>query len=117
MTAAGGNLFQTIFPAIMTTGFYFQKNYFATGICSVWVGETLVDASYYISDASARELPLITNDPDTHDWFNVLSDLDILRYDTKIGGFIFFIGSLIMISGLIYSFYHLNKMARFIERK
>lgn len=117
LMTAGGNLFQTIFPIIMTFGFLFNKDYFATGVCSIWVGETLIDASYYISDASTRDLPLITGDPDTHDWFNVLSDLNILHLDTKIGKFVFFCGSLTIIFGLVYSFYYLNKKAKFIEIK
>ncbi len=114
---AGGNLFQTIFPIIMTIGLLFNKDKFGAGVCGVWVGETLIDASYYISDASARELPLITGDPDTHDWFNVSAELNILHLDTKIGGFIFFVGSLVIISSLLYSFYFLNKKAKFIEIK
>lgn len=117
MMFAGGNLFQTIFPIIMTLGFVFKKDHFATGVCSVWVGETIIDASYYISDATNRELPLITGDPDTHDWFNVLSDLNILHLDTKIGKFVFFIGALLMIFGIVYSIYFLNKNAKFIEVK
>lgn len=117
ITIAGGSLAQVIFPSIMTVGFLFQRNYFATGICAVWVGESMIDVSYYISDASARDMPLITGDPDTHDWFNILSELNILHHDTKIGSFVFFLGSIVMITGLIYSFYSLNKQAKFIEVK
>lgn len=114
---AGGNLFQAIFPIIMAIAFFFKKDFFATGVCGIWTGETLIDASYYISDASTRDLPLITGDPDTHDWFNVLVELNLLHLDTKIGKFIYFLGSLIIIISLIYSFYSLNKRAKFIEVK
>lgn len=117
ITYAGGNLFQFIFPCILSGAFFFRKDYFGMAVCSLWAGETLIDASYYISDATARELPLITGDPDTHDWFNFLSEFGILHLDTKIGKVVFFFGSLLMVASLIFSFYILNKDAKFIEIK
>ncbi|MBC7475930.1 MAG: hypothetical protein H7263_16730 [Candidatus Sericytochromatia bacterium] len=118
--SAGGNLFQFIFPCILTGVFFFStkdKDFFGGFVCLIWAGETLVDASYYISDATTRDLPLITGDPDTHDWFNVLSQLNILSWDTTIGKIVFTLGSLTMIIGLIMSLYSLNKTAKFIEVK
>lgn len=114
---AGGSLFQVIFPCILTGALFFNKDYFGGFVCSIWVGESLVDVSYYISDASTRDLPLITGDPDTHDWFNILSELNILNWDTTIGRFVFFTGSIVMITGVIMSFISLNKSAKFIEVK
>jgi len=115
MMIAGGSLFQTIFPCILAGSFFFRKDYLGFAVCSLWVGENLIDVSYYIADASAREMPLITGDPDTHDWFNILSELNILQMDTRIGRVIFFLGSLLMISSLLYAFYVVNKDGKFIE--
>jgi hypothetical protein len=116
MTYAGGNLFQFIFPCILAGSFFFRKDYFGSAICVLWAGETLIDASYYISDARSRDLPLITGDIDSHDWFNFLGGLDILQYDTIIGKIVFFFGALFMLGGLIFAFYEANKDGKFIER-
>lgn len=104
MGILGGNLFQFIFPCIMAGAFYLKKDKFGGGFCTLWAGETLIDASYYISDARSRELPLITNDIDTHDWFNILLELNMLHWDKTIGKFVFFFGSITMIVGLVIAF-------------
>ncbi len=113
----GGNLFQFLFPCILSGSFFFRKDYFGMFVCSLWAGETLIDASYYISDASTRALPLITGDPDTHDWFNVFLELGLLRYDTIIGKMVFIIGAALMITSLLLSYYIVNKDGKFIEVK
>jgi hypothetical protein len=115
MMYAGGNLFQFIFPCILAGSFFFRKDFFGAAICSLWAGETLIDAAYYISDASTRELPLITGDIDSHDWFNIFSELNILHLDKTIGKLVFFSGSLLMISSLIVAFYLANKEGKFVE--
>ncbi len=117
LTIVGGNLFQFIFPCILAGSFFFRKDYFGFAVCSLWAGETLIDAAYYISDASTRELPLITGDVGSHDWFNILLELGLLRYDKVIGKFVFFTGSLLMIGSLIFAFYIINKDGKFIEVK
>ncbi|MFN8672893.1 MAG: hypothetical protein U0457_12530 [Candidatus Sericytochromatia bacterium] len=117
MMSMGGNAFQFIFPCVLAGAFYFRKDLFGGGFCTLWAGETLIDASYYISDARTRDLPLITGDPDTHDWFNVLSDLNIIQYDTLLGKIVFFFGAVLMIIGLIIAFYQVNKEGKFIEVK
>lgn len=113
----GGNLFQFIFPCILAGSFLFRKDYFGLSVCSIWAGETLIDASYYISDARSRELPLITGDPDTHDWFNIFSAIGWLRYDVIIGKFVFFFGSVLIILSLISAFYVVNKEGKFLQIK
>jgi hypothetical protein len=42
--------------------------------------------STYVADAQERALPLITNDPSTHDWWRLLRAADLLAYDDVIGG-------------------------------
>ena len=116
MMFMGGNLFQFIFPCIMAGAFYLRKDLFGGAFATIWAGETLIDASYYIADARDRNLNLITGDPDTHDWFNILSNLNLLRYDTFFGKIVFFFGGIFMISGLIIAFYDINKVTKFIER-
>lgn len=117
MTIIGGNLFEFIFPCIMAGSFYFRKDFFGGGFCTLWAGETLIDASYYIADARDRNLNLITGDPDTHDWFNILSEFNIIQYDTLLGKIAFFFGSILMISAIFILLFNLNKEFKFIEVK
>lgn len=112
MMYLGGNMFQTIFPSILAGSFFIRKDFMGAGFCTLWVGETMIDAGYYISDARVRELPLITGDSDTHDWMNILLELKLLAWDETIGGFVSFIGSILMISGIIICISTLNLLKK-----
>lgn len=117
MMYLGGNAFQTIFPSILAGSFFKRKDFMGGGFCTLWVGETMIDAGYYISDARTRDLPLITGDSDTHDWMNILLQLKLLAWDETIGGFVSFIGSILMIIGLIICISSLNIVKNFLKNK
>ena len=47
-----------------------------------WTGQNMTDVALYISDASARSLPLIGGmSEEAHDWGNLLTMMDMLEYD------------------------------------
>jgi hypothetical protein len=58
----------------------------------------------YAADARTRDLPLITGDIYTHDWFNILADLGMLQYDALLGN-IFLSFSIIALLAACYFFY------------
>lgn len=60
---------------------------FAPGIqiALVWLGQNALYVSTYAADAQERALPLITQDPSTHDWWMLLRTADLLAYDDTIG--------------------------------
>lgn len=60
---------------------------------SWWLATAILSVSIYISDAQERTLPLITGDIATHDWFQILEMLGLLRYDDFLG-YIFWLGAL-----------------------
>jgi hypothetical protein len=83
----GGTIFEIGVPLVVTIYFWCRAAYFSAGFAAWWLSTAFVSVSIYAADARTRALPLITGDPDTHDWFQILSDLNLLRYDTEIGGF------------------------------
>lgn len=66
-----------------------------------WTGQNLTDVALYISDASARSLPLIGGmSEDAHDWGNLLTMTNMLQYDHTFGIITHYIGMIVMITGL-----------------
>jgi hypothetical protein len=103
MMILGGSLFQCLLPAILATIFYTRENNtFGAVFCLWWFGQNLTDVALYISDASARSLPLIGGmSEEAHDWGNLLTLMNLLEYDTLIGNIVHSLGMLIMLTSLI----------------
>jgi len=96
----GGSLFQIIVPIIAIIGLRRERHYFASSAAFIWLGLNLYDVAAYAADATARILPLVTiggggDYESSHDWYQLLSRLDILEADNEIAftlrvlGFIF----------------------------
>lgn len=83
----GGTIFEIGVPAIVIVHFARSKQWFSAAFASWWLSTAFLSVSIYASDARERVLSLITNDVSTHDWYNLLSMLGILKYDDIVGGF------------------------------
>ena len=83
----GGSLFQLILPGLFV--FSFLRHSYRPGvqIALVWFGQNALYVSTYAADAQERALPLITNNPNSHDWWNLLQAAGLLPYDDVVGGF------------------------------
>jgi len=94
--AAGGTLMQILFPAFLA--FYFLKTGYRTGvqIFILWLGQNLINISVYAADAKIRQLHLLGNGK--HDWYYLLSQLNILNH-CEIVGYLFY-GTGILIMGI-----------------
>ena len=92
---AGGTLMQIILPSIIV--WYFFRNRYRTGVqfSLLWLGQNLINISVYAADARAQRLPLLGGHNVYHDWHYMLSQLNILNYDTEVG--YFFVGLAIII--------------------
>ena len=77
----GGSLWQIAIPALICVYFALTKQRYSAAVTLFLVGFSFLDVAVYAGDASARALPLITNDAGTHDWWNLLRMLDLLEYD------------------------------------
>lgn len=101
----GGSLFQCLTPLIFAGYFYYKEQaQFSTAICLWWMGENFTDVAIYIADARTRSLPLIGDMwPESHDWYNLLSMMDMLRYDDVIALTSHWIGMIIMLGAIIWA--------------
>ena len=100
----GGSLLQVALPLAISAYFYFTRQPYSAAVTLVWTAQSLINTSVYIADASARQLPLITHDPNTHDWWQLLRMLGWLRYDVLLGNFVYSQGLLLYLLGLWLGF-------------
>ena len=70
----GGSLFQVLMPLACMAAFLLRRDRYAAGLMLLWGAESMANVSAYIADAPTRNLDLITGDPDTHDWWQLLND-------------------------------------------
>ena len=82
----GGTLLQVALPLAFAVYFQLSRQPFSAALVLLWVSFALVDGAVYVADARERALPLITFDPDTHDWWQLLGMLDLLPRDDLIAG-------------------------------
>jgi hypothetical protein len=85
LSILGGSLFQLILPGLFVFSFLRQSYRPGVQISLVWLGQNALYVSTYAADAQERALPLITNDPSTHDWWMLLRAADLLPYDDLVG--------------------------------
>lgn len=107
----GGSLGQCLMPMIVIYVFLFRENNpFGASIWLWWLGQNLTDVALYISDASARSLPLIGGmSEEAHDWGNLLTMTGFLRYDFAFGIITHYIGMILMILAIIWWYrIHMN---------
>lgn len=108
ITILGGSLMQVLVPLILTVAFLiYYRNPFAAAVTFWWVGQNFVDVAPYIFDARNRQLVLLggitgRDNSTVHDWYNILSQLDLLRFDHAIAKGTKFIGILIMLTALVW---------------
>jgi hypothetical protein len=121
MHVLGGSLGQLLMPAIVI-GALLYKNHdnFGASIGVWWLGESLKDLAPYINDARDLQLPLLTGSsqdvPETHDWANILIDLNLIRHEKGIALAADILGSLIMLAAMAWGGYLLMQQYRNLER-
>lgn len=85
----GGTILQLLVPALLALYFAAQGQLPGTTFCLFAFFHSLAGVATYMSDAIARELPLVTvgavADESDHDWYNIFTQLGILRHATQIG--------------------------------
>lgn len=82
----GGSLFQLILPSLFVVSFLRRSYRPGLQVSFVWLDQNALYVSTYAADAQERALPLITQDPSTHDWWMLLRAANLLAYDDVIGG-------------------------------
>jgi hypothetical protein len=101
MSILGGSLTQILMPAMFIGYFVWKKDWFGTSFSAFWLGDNLVNVSYYVADARAMSLPLLGGDTSGHDWHNILSALNMLEIDAALGQIIRIGGYLALLIALV----------------
>lgn len=91
----GGSLVQVLLPAVLAALFFWRGEGVSSGAVLLTPSPRLGNVSVYVADAQEQALPLITGDPDTHDWWQLLSSWDALPMWTALGRAIWFAGALV----------------------
>ena len=81
----GGTLGQLCFPVVAAVTFLRRRQVVPLAASLAWLGFNLVDVGRYVADAEARALPLLTGEPGTHDWWNMLGMLGIREAGPALG--------------------------------
>jgi hypothetical protein len=102
----GGTLMQIIIPSLFIYYFLSNRKKIGAQISIVWLGENLLNISRYISDARAKELPLLGGSKVIHDWGYLLGKTGLLQYDTVLGTAVLITGYLIFIAALLLPLFY-----------
>lgn len=117
MTILGGSLFQVLLPLFLALAFLLQQqNPFAASIMLWWCGQSFIDLSPYIADATYRGLPLVSGmGEESHDWGNLLTMLGWLHYHHRIAKASFAIGSCLILISMAWGAYLLNRQKKVLS--
>jgi len=103
----GGSLGQLIVPATVIGAFLFKRDIFGAVVGTWWLGESFLDISPYINDARVGQLMLLggvtgSEVEDYHDWEVLLTKLGMMQYDHALARLTFTIGTLLMLTAMIW---------------
>ena len=110
MQSLGGTLGQFIMPMICFYVFFFRQiNPYAASISLWWFAQNFIDIAPYINDARAGQLSLLGGNQGHsapygfHDWQYLLTETGYLTSDTMLASASHTVGSILMISALLWS--------------
>jgi hypothetical protein len=110
MMIAGGTIFQLIFPAVFVGYFIWHFKYYSAAIVLFWVGQSFINVYIYAADAQVMQLMLTSgmtgSEGGFHDWNYMLIRLDLLSSTKTVAGIIRAIGSLTIITAVVFSIYY-----------
>ncbi|MEQ9089837.1 MAG: hypothetical protein RIE52_02035 [Balneola sp.] len=102
LTVLGGTLLQMLIPFVLFIVSWRNRQIIAAQLSLYWLGFAWLDSAAYCADAYKQDLPLIGNLPKSaHDFLNILSDMNILNHYMTVAWVLYFIGILILLSGIL----------------
>jgi hypothetical protein len=117
---AGGTLAQLAAPVAAMLILGKQRDYFGVAFALGWLGTNLVGVGYYMADARAQALPLVTAEGgggDTiHDWNYLFGHFGLLAYDERIGVAVRGSAVVVMLAALAFGAWLMIEMARPAKR-
>lgn len=105
LTLLGGSAAQVAVPLACAAAFLWRADRFAAGVVGLWLAHSLAGVAAYIRDAPLRQLDLITGDPDTHDWWQLLGgwnpQANALHLADPLGRFVAFLALATLIVSVV----------------
>lgn len=103
LAIAGGSLTQLLVPIGAAFAVGRSKDWFGITICGLFLASSLGDLSWYIADARAQDLDLVSFSPDGggHDWHYLLGRAGLLRQDHAIASLTRFVGWCVVLASTI----------------
>src|SRR5580765_4124861 len=110
MMTLGGSLMQCLVPVICAVAFYkTNRDLFAVAVMGWWLGENLQDVAMYIDDARMLQLQMLGGgtgaEYEGHDWERLLTMMNALHLDHRIGHIVQGVGAVLMVAGLGVAIY------------
>lgn len=102
LTVAGGSLMQLLIPIGAGAVLWRSRDWVGVAVAGLWLAAAIGDLSWYVGDARALELPLVSmgGEGDDHDWNYLLRTFDLLRSDLAIAAQLRRVGNLIWFGAL-----------------
>ncbi|MFH5884275.1 hypothetical protein ACG2F4_08190 [Halalkalibaculum sp. DA3122] len=101
ITILGGSLFQILLPLGIVFYTWINRQKIGTQLSLALVGFSWLDVAGYAADGGQQQLPLIGGlSKESHDWRNLLMEMNMLDYDLQFGiafavvGFLFYVAAL-----------------------
>lgn len=105
MAIAGGSLMQLLVPIGAAAVVMRSKDWFGLAVCALFLAASLGDLSWYVGDARAQDLDLVSFSPDGggHDWHYLLAHAGLLKQDLAIARMLRGIGWLLVIGASLFT--------------
>jgi len=103
MTIAGGSLTQLLIPIGAAAVVMRTRDWFGLAVCGLFLASSLGELSWYIGDARAQELDLVSFSPDGggHDWAYLLRRAGLLHRDLMLARLARAIGFLLIVASSV----------------
>lgn len=110
---AGGTLMQLLIPVGAAAVVLRSRDWFGVAACGLFLAASFGDASWYIADARARELDLVSFSPDGggHDWAYLLGKARLLHHDLRLARVARFLGWMTLVASTLFALRLLYWMA------
>lgn len=105
MGIAGGSLMQLLVPIGAAAVVMRKRDWFGLAVCALFLAASLGDLSWYVGDARAQDLDLVSFSPDGggHDWHYLLAQAGLLKQDLALARLLRGIGWLLVFAATAFT--------------
>ncbi|HEY0719965.1 MAG TPA: hypothetical protein VGE50_01800 [Gammaproteobacteria bacterium] len=120
-TVLGGTLAQLLMPVVLLVALLRQNHDTLGASLALWLlGISLLDVAPYIYDAFAPQLVLLngaTGEAGGHDWIYILRELGILEHAHMLGGVVYALGILTLLTAAVWAAALLRKQWHILKNR